>query len=101
MKIETKIRKRVQDLYWSISLLNTSEFRKLSRCQWLLGLPIARKGHSPASGINAIKDRDDERRIIHLQSSVQTNDLENRGDGEEEEGDDRREMEELIACVHM
>ena len=56
-------------------------------------------GYAPCSGVDAIKDGHDERRVVHLQAAVETHDLRDGRDGEEEEREYNRGVPELVPGV--
>jgi len=52
-------------------------------------------------GVDAIKDGDDESRVVNFEASVETNDLEDGGDDKENDGENRSGMAELVTWILM
>ena len=100
-RIESTIRKSVQGLYASTSLLKINEFKNLGN-DWVQRYSQNRLFNGvnvPTGGVHAIKDRHDERRVIHLQALIQANNLEHSRHGQQKERPKHRKMNELVSGI--
>lgn len=65
-------------------------------------MAVEDEGVEPACGsVDAVKDGDDEGGVINFEASVETYDLEDSSDNEEEDGEYRSGMAELISWILM
>jgi hypothetical protein len=62
---------------------------------------LRQKWHIPSSSVNSIENRHDKSRIVDSKTSVETDDLEHGGDSQEYDGEDRRDMTELISAIFL